>query len=234
MAGQPAEAAKVKVDDEVVGFAGVPISSQDQFIKLIQKRGGQKTPIAVLRDRRRVELSVTPVVDPATKKSHVGIMFTLGKDVYLIEHPTPLSQVNDVIDQVYRTIAALAHSRESGVKASDLSGPVGIIGVLAVQWNTDYRLALHFLVLLNINLAILNLLPVPVLDGGHIVMAIIERVRGRPLGLRFVEYITTVFAALLICFMLYVTWYDVKRVPLFKLMFNRETQIEQPEKTPPQ
>jgi regulator of sigma E protease len=125
---------------------------------------------------------------------------------------------------------ALVHSRQSGVKASDLSGPVGILGALAVQFNTDYRLALRFLVLLNINLAILNMLPIPVLDGGHIMMAIIERVHRKPLGVRFVEYTTTAFAVLLISFMLYVTWYDIKRLPLFRMMLNRETQIEQPEK----
>jgi len=231
MAGQPAEAAKIKVDDEVVGFAGVPISSQQQFINLIQKRGGQPTPVVVLRDGKRLTLNVTPAADPKSQKSHVGIMFSLGKDVYSIEHPTPWAQVQDVLDQFFKTIAALVHPHESGVKASDLSGPVGIFGILAVQWNTDYRLALHFLVLFNINLAILNMLPVPVLDGGHVMMAMIERVRRRPLGAHFVEYTTTAFAFLLISFMLYVTFFDItKRFPLFRMMFNRETRIEQPEK----
>jgi regulator of sigma E protease len=228
--GQPAEAAKIKADDEVVDFAGVPVSSQQQFIDLIQKRGGQPTPITVKRGDRRLTLSVTPVTDPSSKRSRVGIMFSLGKDVYVIEHPTPWAQVEDVLDQVSKTVTALVHSRQSGVKASDLTGPVGIIGFLAVQVNTDYRLALHFLVLLNINLAILNMLPVPVLDGGHILMALIERVRRRPLGVQFVEYTTTAFAVLLIGFMVYISFYDIKRFPLFRMMFNRETQIEQPGK----
>ena len=233
--GLPAEAAKIKTGDEIVGFAEVPISSQQQFINLIQKRGSQPTPIVINRDGKLLTLSVTPMTDPETsKRSRVGIMFSLGKDVYVIEHPTPLAQVQEVLDQVYRTFSALVHSRESGVKASDLSGPVGILGVLAVEVNTDYRLALHFLVLLNINLAILNMLPVPVLDGGHIMMALIERVRRRPLGVRFVEYTTTAFAVLLISFMLYVTFFDItKRFPLFRMMFNRESQIEQPEKPAP-
>jgi regulator of sigma E protease len=209
----------------------VPISGQQQFIDLIQKRGGQATPIIVLRDGKHLTLTVTPAVDPVSKQARVGIMFSPGLDQYDIEHPTPWAQVKDVLDQVYKTVTALAHSRESGVKASDLSGPVGIIGVLGVQLYTDYRLALHFLVLLNINLAILNLLPVPVLDGGHIMMALIERIRRRPLGVKFVEYTTTVFASLLIIFMLYVTFFDVtKRLPLFRIMFHRETQIEQPGK----
>jgi regulator of sigma E protease len=229
--GLPAAAAKIQVGDEVVGFAGVPVSSQKQFIDLIQKRDGLPTPIQVKRDGKPLTLTVTPAPDSNTKKIRVGIAFSLGKDMYTIEHPTPWTVVREVVEQFYRTFAALIHSRESGVRASDLSGPVGIIGILAIQWHADYRLALHFLVVLNINLAILNMLPVPVLDGGHIMMAVIERVRRRPLGLHFVEYTTTAFAALLIIFMLYITFFDVKkRLPLFRLMFNRETQIEQPGK----
>jgi regulator of sigma E protease len=230
MPGQPAEAAKIKADDEVVGFAGVPVSSQQQFINLIQKRGGRATPILVKRGSRLLALSVTPVTDPTSKRSRVGIMFSLGKDFYAIEHPTPWALVQDVLDEMYKTVTALVHSRQSGVKASDLSGPVGIFAALLAQWNADYRLALRFLVLLNINLAILNMLPVPVLDGGHILMAMIERVYRRPLSVRFVESLTTAFAVLLISFMVYVTWYDIKRLPLFRMMLNREAEIEQPER----
>ncbi|MGA2747983.1 MAG: RIP metalloprotease RseP [Verrucomicrobiota bacterium] len=228
---RPAEAAGMKAEDEVAGFAGVPISSRQQLISLIQQRGGKPTPIVVNRGKTRVNLTVTPALDPSTKRWVIGVEFALGKDVYVIEHPTPWAQVAGVCEQVYSTISALVHSRESGVKASDLSGPVGIIGVLAVEWSTDYRLALSFLVLLNINLAILNLLPLPVLDGGHILMAVVERIRGRPMEVRIVEYATTTFAVLLISFMLYVTFFDItRRLPLFRLMFNRDTQIEQTDK----
>jgi regulator of sigma E protease len=119
------------------------------------------------------------------------------------------------------------HSRETGVGAKDLSGPVGILSVLAAQVNTDFRLGLSFLVLLNINLAIINLLPIPVLDGGHILMAIIEKIRRRPLSLRFIEYTTNGFAVLLLSFMLYVTFFDIKRIPLFRAMFKSDVQIQQ-------
>ena len=107
---------------------------------------------------------------------------------------------------------------------------VGIFSMLAVQFNTDYRLALSFLVLLNINLAMINLLPLPVLDGGHIAMSILEWIRRRPLNVKFVEYATTVFAVLLISFMLYVTFFDIKRIPLLNSLFKRKVQIEQQDK----
>jgi regulator of sigma E protease len=227
--GEPAETAHLKPNDEVVGFAGVPISSRQQLINLIQKRGAEPTPLVVKRGNQRLTVTVTPAMDPATKKSRIGIAFAVGKDVYQIEHPSPWAQVREVCQQIYGTVRALVHSHESGVKASDLSGPVGIIGGLAAQWSTDYRLALSFLVMLNINLAIINMLPMPVLDGGHILMAVIERIRRRPLEVRFVEYTTTAFAVLLILFMAYVTTYDIKRLSLFRLVFNRESQIEKTE-----
>jgi len=95
--------------------------------------------------------------------------------------------------------------------------------------NTDYRLALNFLVLLNINLAILNMLPVPVLDGGHVLLSIVEKIRRRPTSVRFIEYTTTGFAVLLISFMLYVTFFDIKRISLFKALFKKDVQIEESE-----
>jgi len=93
-------------------------------------------------------------------------------------------------------------------------------------------LALSFLVLLNVNLAIINLLPVPVLDGGHIMMSLVEKIRRRPLSVKFVEYTTTAFAVLLISFMLYVTFFDLKRMPLIGSWFKSKATIEQPEAAP--
>ena len=109
-----------------------------------------------------------------------------------------------------------------------LAGPVGILAMLANAVNSDYRLALSFLVLLNINLSFINLLPIPVLDGGHILMAIIEKIRRRPLSIKFVEYTTTGFAVLLIGFMLYITVFgDIKRLSFYRAMFKSDVQIQQ-------
>jgi len=226
--GKPAALAGIKVDDEVVGFAGVPVSSHPQLTSLIQLRGDQETPIVVKREGRRLTLLVTPTKDAGSTNYIVGVVFGLGKDVYnSISHPTPWANVSGVCANLYGTVRALLHPRASGVGPSELSGPVGIISVLGLELHTDYRLALNFLVMLNINLAILNLLPIPVLDGGHIVMTLIERIARRPLEVRFVESLTTVFAIVLICFMLYVTYFDIGRFKIFRMMFNRDVQIEQ-------
>jgi regulator of sigma E protease len=225
--GKPAAAAHLQPEDEIVAFAGTPISSHDEFTNLVQACGGKKTLLVVKRASQPLTLEVTPAWDTEQKMYVLGVRFGSGKDSFEIEHPTPWAQVREVCEQVYGTVTALLHSHDSGVKASDLSGPVGIASMLALQVKADYRLALHFLVMLNINLAILNMLPIPVLDGGHIVMAILEKIRRRPLEVRFLEYTTTVFAVLLVSFMLYVTFFDIKRIPLIHSLFKRKTQIEQ-------
>jgi regulator of sigma E protease len=228
--GGAAEKAGLQEKDSIVSFAGIPIAGRDQFIELIRKRGGQPSEIQVERAGKKLMLNVTPTIDPTTKTGRIGVAIgTSSTQLYIVQKPgpSPLEQIRDVLDKTFATIGALIHSRETGVGAKDLSGPVGILSILAAQVNTDYRLALNFLVLLNINLAIINLLPIPVLDGGHILMSIIERIRRRPLSIKFVEYTTTGFMVLLLSFMVYVTFFDIKRLPLIRAMFKSDVQIQQ-------
>jgi regulator of sigma E protease len=235
LAESAAQAAGLKEEDEVVSFGKIPVAGREQLVSLIQERANSPTEIIVKRGGHKVTLTVTPKLNPTTKKGFIGAQIG-GSDkiIYSIQRPgpTPWALVGEVLDKTVKTFSALFHSKQTGVGAKDLSGPVGILAMLAAEVNTDFRLALRFLVLLNINLAVLNLLPLPVLDGGHICMAILERIRGRALSVKFVEYVTTVFAVLLISFMVYVSFYDIKRIPLFKSMFHREMQIEQPETSP--
>ncbi|MCX7869098.1 MAG: site-2 protease family protein, partial [Terrimicrobiaceae bacterium] len=111
---------------------------------------------------------------------------------------------------IFRMLDALLSPR-SDVKAAHFSGPVGIMRLYYQVFETDYgwRFALSLSVLINVNLALLNLLPFPVLDGGHITLALIEAVRRKPLNIKLLEFVQTAAALLLIAFMLYVTFFDI-------------------------
>jgi regulator of sigma E protease len=236
MSGSAAEKAGLQVKDIVLSFADVPIAGSKQLIDLIRKRGGEPTEMQIQRGDQKVAVTITPINDPTTKRGLIGVSLdSSSTNVYQVQHPGPLpwEQVAEVWDKTISTISALVHSKQTGVGVKDLSGPPGILLMLAAQINTDYRLALSFLVLLNINLAIINLLPVPVLDGGHIMMALVERIRRRPLSVRFTEYTTTAFAVLLISFMIYVSFNDLKRFVFFKSLFQSESTIEEPSKAAP-
>jgi len=75
------------------------------------------------------------------------------------------------------------------------------------------RMALWFSVVLNVNLALLNMLPIPVLDGGHITLAIIEAIRRKPMNVRILEYVQTTCALVIIGFMLFIMFFDVQDLP---------------------
>lgn len=224
-----AKEAGVKPKDVVVRFAGVAISGVKQLQNLIRERAGEPTEMVVERGGKRVTLTVTPKGDKG-----IGLLgVALGSssvNVYAVQKPgpKPWESIGEVIDKTFATLnAVFFQSKKTGVGPKDLSGPIGIFALLASQVKVDYRLALNFLVLLNVNLAVLNLLPVPVLDGGHILMALIEGVIRRPLPAKIQEYATTAFAVLLISFMLFVSFHDIKRFRLFRTMFQQENQVEQ-------
>ena len=227
----PAMKAGVQENDLIQAINGQRITSTRHLVDIIHANGDKKMELELIRGDETLTVSATP----KDKQLGIALMQDIGitfkpEAIKYVEQrpgPTPWAQVEDVLDKVAITFKALGRGKESGVGAKDLSGPIGIFGMLSIQVNTDLRLALSFLVLLNINLAILNLLPVPVLDGGHILLSLIEWVRKKPVSVRLQEYATTVFAVLLLCFFLFITLADVKRVPLLHDIFNRDTQIEQ-------
>ena len=229
----PASKADVQAGDVIKSAAGVRVTSTRQLVDIIQAQDNKEFQLDLLRGDKGIQVSITPKDNRlgVVLKHDIGLVFRPEPIRYSKElaHPSPAAQIGDVLDKIAITFKALGRGKESGVGAKDLSGPVGIFGMLAIQVNHDLRLALSFLVLLNINLAILNLLPVPVLDGGHILLSIIEWIRKEPVSVKIQEWATTAFAALLLCFFVYVTFADVKRVPLLHDIFNRDTEkVEQP------
>jgi len=225
----PAKQGGVRPKDVILKFAGVNISGVKQLQNLIKERGGQATDMEIERGGQRMTLTVTPKGDKGSGLLGIALGSS-SENVYEVQKPgpKPWEAIGEVVEKTFATLnAVFFQSKKTGVGPKDLSGPIGIFALLASQVNVDYRLALNFLVLLNVNLAILNLLPLPVLDGGHILMAIIESVIRRPLPAKIQEYATTAFAVVLISFMVFVSFHDIKRFRLFRSMFQQENRIEQ-------
>jgi regulator of sigma E protease len=124
-------------------------------------------------------------------------------------------------------------AKKSDIKAQHLGGAVKIMDVYYRLFNSEqgWRLALWFSVLMNVNLALLNMLPIPVLDGGHIVLAMIEGVRRKPISARIVSAIQTGCAVLLIGFMVYIAFYDVQDLP-WKRSREKPPELKFAPKTP--
>jgi len=120
-----------------------------------------------------------------------------------------VDQIRASVGQIFGTIGALLH-RKSEIGVQQLGGAVMIARVYYNLFESEYgwKQALWFSVIFNVNLALINLLPLPVLDGGHILLSLIEAVRRRPISVRILNSIQTSFMVLLIGFMLYIAFFD--------------------------
>jgi len=221
----PAAAAGLQPHDIILGFNQTPIYNPIGLLEYISKHPNDQLVLHVEREGARFDVPVKPTLLPTEgeMKPRIGIQWdTAGK--ISIGHPNPIEQIYDSVTSTLKTIGAVA-SPKSDVKLQHLSGPVGIgrIYYLLFQSERGWQLALWFSVILNVNLAILNMLPIPVLDGGHIVLAIIESVRRKPVNMRVLEVIQTSCAMLIIGYMLYVTFFDVQDLPFIK---NRLDKLE--------
>ena len=114
--------------------------------------------------------------------------------------------------RTFQTLGALLNSH-SDIGPSKLSGPIGMARELRRQAQWDFRAVLAFTILINVSLAVLNLLPIPVLDGGQMLFATIGRLRGRALPINFVSATQSIFMVLILSLMLYVTIFgDLRRL----------------------
>jgi regulator of sigma E protease len=207
--GSIADKAGLEADDLIVAVNGKPIFNLEEIVPFLKENAGKSIALSVNRKGQMLPIEL-PV--PSSTANNPDAPMDLGIDWgrVVFSHPTPWSQVKDAATSIFRMVGALL-SPKSDVKAAHFSGPVGIMRLYYQVFETNYgwQLALSLSVLINVNLAILNLLPFPVLDGGHIVLAIVEGIRRKPINVRVLEAVQTACAVLLIGFMLYVTFFDV-------------------------
>jgi regulator of sigma E protease len=229
----PAAAAGLKHGDVVGGFNGTHIYHPLAVADYIETHPNQPMTLQVNRDGAVMEVTVLPKILSGGKVPRVGIQWEANGRMS-VSHPNPIEQVYNSVTSTLNTIGAVA-SPKSDVKLQHLSGPIGIgrIYYLLFQSESGWQLALWFSVILNVNLAILNMLPIPVLDGGHIVLAIIESIRRKPVNMRLLELIQTGCAVLIIGYMLYVTFYDAQDLPFIRNKLDKmETQPAPAKPTP--
>jgi regulator of sigma E protease len=207
---QGSEAAKagLKAGDVVLTANGVKIVSLDQVSDVLKT--GYSAPLEFVVQRGQATVPVTlPALAPKDRKAPDEIPgVEWGR--FIPNHPTPLVQVADSVRAIRNMIGA-ALSPKGDIGPQSFSGPVGIMSVYKRMLETDdgWRLAIAFSVFFNVNLALVNMLPFPVLDGGHITLAIIEGIRRRPVNARALEILQTGCALLLVGFILFVTYFDL-------------------------
>ena len=209
IANSPAESAGIRSGDLVVAADGKKLYGPSPLAELILKSGGKPVTLSIRRGSADFAVTVTPRIPEGQKQPRIGVEWD-PRGVVTLVHPNPVVQIKSSIITMWETISAVT-DRRSEIGVQQLSGPVGIMRLyyFLFQNPMGWQLALWFSVVLNVNLAIMNLLPFPVLDGGHILLAIIEWICGHPIHQKTLEVVQTAFAMLLIGAMLYISFFDV-------------------------
>jgi regulator of sigma E protease len=225
LAGSPAEAAGLKVGDEVVAVDGRPVREFLDFVAEVRDRPGQTVRLDVRRGRERLTLPVTVRGEPdeahpdGPRVGRIGIgaggAATFPPGMETLERYGPVSALGRAVaetwDKTALTVKFLARMATGEVSLKNVSGPLNIAeyaGVTAVAGVTAF---LGFLALISISLGVLNLLPIPILDGGQVVYQLAEAVKGRPLSERTQLFGQQVGIVLLLLLMSLAFYNDIAR-----------------------
>ena len=215
----PADRANLKPGDQIVAVNGTAIYSPALLGDLLETHPNDPIKFTYVRDGKTSDVTVTPMA-PTDRLSlpKDGPPVDLGMDIYpryILINEDPITQVSDNATLVGRVLFALLGSAvtpHSNLGLSQMSTPVGIVSQLSTILLQDYgiNMVLYLAMAINVNLAIFNLLPLPILDGGHITVAIIEMIRRRPTNVAILEPLQLVTVGMFFCLFLYVVFFDVQ------------------------
>jgi regulator of sigma E protease len=227
--GSAAERAGIKSGDVIVAIDGTKIERFEQIQRIVQLAPGRPLVFTIMRDGRQISLDTIP--EPVEKVDRFGNTQRIGMlgisrptgDMVVVRHD-PFSAVwratketaslsANILDALWQIISGTRTAKELG-------GPLRIAQMSGDVWDLGFVSMVMFAVLLSINLGMLNLFPIPMLDGGHLLFYAVEGLLGRPMGERAQDYGFRVGLALVLSLMLFATWNDLVQLRVVEFLKN--------------
>ncbi|MGB8274599.1 MAG: RIP metalloprotease RseP [Alphaproteobacteria bacterium] len=223
--GSAAEEGGIRPGDRIVRVGGTAIDRFEDIQRIVRDSAGIPLDFVVLRDGAEVSLVVTPRVKEET--DNFGNLHRLGfvgigggarqyvkRDpvtaVWRAAHET-VSLAGSTLGALGQMIIGARTTEELGgpLRIAQMSGEVAQFGLVSLAW---------FLAVLSINLGLINLFPIPVLDGGYLAFYAVEAIRGKPLGPKALEYGMRIGLALVVGLMVFATWNDLVHLKVFEFL----------------
>jgi regulator of sigma E protease len=225
--GSAAEKAGLRTGDLVRAVAGQPVFTPEELMQAIQKRAGQTFDVTIERDGKTLQVPVTATVVkekiPGGQEAEVGRIGVgiVTRAVSYESYAPPQAVWYGALktwEMTVITVKGLWKIVIGVLDRSNIGGPIQIAAEAGRQWREGLASLTLFTAVISVNLAVLNLLPVPMLDGGHLFFFVIEAVLGRPLSLRKREWAQQVGLVLLMLLMVYALYNDLVRIDAFRFL----------------
>ena len=217
--GSAAETAGIRQDDVIVSIEGRSIESFVDIMRVVSVRADLPTAVTVERDGRRIELSVTPRAFEeksrfgVQKRGLLGIQASRDPKDRVLHRFSPLEAFTSgvaetwfIVERTGSYVGGLFSGRES---ASQLGGPLRVAQISGEVAEIGFLALVNLAALLSVSIGLLNLMPIPMLDGGHLVFYAAEAVRGRPLSERAQDIGFRIGLAIVLTLMIVSTWNDI-------------------------
>jgi len=216
--GLPADKAHIQPGDVLVSVNGKPIHSVDDLLGVLQEAKGSPVQLTVLRDRQNITLAIPGELvgspNTAEKKYRIGVsMEQVEKLPFRLAVQTSFEECKSNSLLIFELLGKLISNKNS---IKQMSGPIGIMRYSGQAARMGMPTLLKFMALISLNLAIFNLLPIPILDGGLVLMLLVESVMRRDIKQEVKERVYQAAFVFLVLFAAVVIFNDVSKTIHFK------------------
>jgi len=220
LAGSPAEKAGLKVGDKIAKLESkdeVLVSPSPETLQsFIKNHGSEDINVSIERAKQESEVIVTPEINKASGAPMVGISMDVIGTLKLPIHKALWEGLKLSGDLVVATVVGFYHLIADGIAGkgdiSAITGPVGIVGVVGDAAEFGFIYLLSFTALISINLAVINLIPFPALDGGRLLFLLIEKIKGSRIKPQVANMANIIGFGLLMLLMVVVTYHDIVKL----------------------
>ncbi|MDE3110347.1 MAG: RIP metalloprotease RseP [Acidobacteriota bacterium] len=214
--GFPAEKAGMKAGDKIVSMNGQPIVTFQQLMEKVPQVGSHSIEFGVLRDGKRISIHITPIYTMNGNGKMTWQIGVVPKSREFFERQGIVESAKDSVLQSWYlmkmmgdVLSGLVHGR---VSARDLMGPVGIVQMSGEAAQGGFTTLLSWMAYISLDLGLLNLLPIPILDGGHVLMLAVEGSLRRDLSVAVKERFVQVGLVFLLCLVALAFYSDIHRL----------------------
>jgi regulator of sigma E protease len=222
--GGAGERAGLRVGDRILALDGTAVENSQQWVDIVRDHPQVTMPLRVMRDGREVDLELTPEVRSEDGKEHgyigiksrVEVPESVRREMTVIERHGPLEGIVAALDKTWRmswlTLRVLGKLATGQASVRNLSGPITIAQYAGISASIGIEPFLGFLAIISISLGVLNLLPVPMLDGGHLFYYLVEIFKGSPVSEQTEVIGQKIGIVLLFCLMSIAIYNDLLRL----------------------